>query len=144
MALFFAAIRRDSVSLLRFPFLSHIHICPNEMLLVSCLKYQYSCFSSHFCFLIIFVVSGGCFPQHFSMKSLSCCIDASTLSSMLAKFHHYWNLTIRLFSVISGHSLGVGLLPFYREAVDAFYSPSQRGIWFQVAFLFSRLLLLLL
>ena len=35
MALFCAAIRRDSVSLLRFPFLSHVQIFPCEMPLVS-------------------------------------------------------------------------------------------------------------
>ena len=38
MALFCAAIRRDSVSLLRFPFISYVHIFSCEMLLVSHLK----------------------------------------------------------------------------------------------------------
>ena len=38
MALFCAVIRRDSVSLLRFPFLSHVHIFSFEMSLVSRLK----------------------------------------------------------------------------------------------------------
>ena len=38
LALFCAAIRRDSVSLLRFPFLSHIHIFPCQMLIISRLK----------------------------------------------------------------------------------------------------------
>ena len=38
MALFCAAIRRDSVSLLRFPFLSHVQVFSCEMLLISCLK----------------------------------------------------------------------------------------------------------
>ena len=38
IALFCAAIRRDSVSLLRFSFLSRVHIFPYEMLLVSRLK----------------------------------------------------------------------------------------------------------
>ena len=52
---------------------------------------------------------------------------------------HHWNLTIRLFSVISGHSLGVGFLSHCRGAVGGFYSPSQLGKcyiedtkWFQV------------
>ena len=38
MALFCAAIRRDSVSLLRFPFLRHVHIFSSMMSLVSRLK----------------------------------------------------------------------------------------------------------
>ena len=38
MSLFCAVIRRDSASLLRFPFLSHIHVFSYEMSLVSCLK----------------------------------------------------------------------------------------------------------
>ena len=51
MALFWAAIRRDSVSFLMFPFRSHVHGFSCEMSLVSCLKRPYSCFSSHFYFL---------------------------------------------------------------------------------------------
>ncbi len=43
------------------------------------------------------------------------------------KPQHYWNLTIRLFSVISGHSLGGGFLPLCREAVVVFYSPNRLG-----------------
>ena len=35
MALFWAAIKRDSVSLLRFPFLSHVQVFSCEMLLIS-------------------------------------------------------------------------------------------------------------
>ena len=38
MALFFAAIRRDSVSLLRSPFLSHFQVFSCDMLLISRLK----------------------------------------------------------------------------------------------------------
>ena len=52
MALFWAAIRRDSVSLLNFPFLSHIQVLSCEMLFISPLKRRWSCFSSHFCFLV--------------------------------------------------------------------------------------------
>ena len=56
MALFFAAIRRDSVSLLRFPFLNHVQVFSCENLLVCRLKCPYSCFSSNFCFLVIFIL----------------------------------------------------------------------------------------
>ena len=37
-ALFYAAIRRDSVSLLEFPFLSHVQVMSSEMLFISRLK----------------------------------------------------------------------------------------------------------
>ena len=39
---------------------------------------------------------------------------------------HYWNLTIRLFSVIARTLIG-GVLPLCREAVGVFYSPSRLG-----------------
>ena len=54
MALFCAAIRRDSVSLLKFPFLSHVQVFWCEKLLISRLKRSQGYFSSHFCFLVIF------------------------------------------------------------------------------------------
>ena len=94
MPLFCAFIRRGSVSLLIFPFLSHIHVFSCEISLVSRLKRPGSCFSCHFCFLfisdllvlvlselfLVFVIS---LLPRFSMLSSSCYIDASTLTSML-------------------------------------------------------------
>ena len=56
MALFCAAIWRDSISLLRFPFLCHVHVFLREMLLIYHLKCPYNCFSCYFCFLVIFVL----------------------------------------------------------------------------------------
>ena len=47
--LFYDTIRRDSVSLLRFPFLSYFQVFSH----VCRFKYLYSFFSSHFYFLII-------------------------------------------------------------------------------------------
>ena len=47
MALFCAAIRRDSVSLLKFPFLSHVQVLLCEMLSISRLKRPKSCFLLH-------------------------------------------------------------------------------------------------
>ena len=47
MALFCAAIRRDSVSLWQFPFLSHVQVFLREMLFIRRLKRPESCFSSH-------------------------------------------------------------------------------------------------
>ena len=46
------------------------------------------------------------------------------------KVLHYWNLTIRLFNVISRTLIaarGGGFLALCREAVDIFYSPSRLG-----------------
>ena len=56
MMMFWAAIRRDSVSLLRFPILCHVQLFSYEMSLVSCLKDPQGGFSSHFCYLVISVL----------------------------------------------------------------------------------------
>ena len=93
-SLFCAAIRKDSVSLLRFPFLCHVHVFSCKMTLVSHLKRPWDCFTSHFCFLVIvvplvpvslvlFLVAVIRLPARFSMSSSSRCIDVPTLSSML-------------------------------------------------------------
>ena len=42
------------------------------------------------------------------------------------KLQHCWNLTIRLFIVISSPPVG-GVLPLNRDAVGVFYSPSWLG-----------------
>ena len=69
MALSCAAIRRDSVSLLRFPFPSHVQVFWSEMLFISRLKWPLSCFFLPFlfpsyCLSIIYrvvrIVSDGC------------------------------------------------------------------------------------
>ena len=95
MALFCAAIRRDSVSILKFPFLSHVQVLSYEMLFISHLKRPWSCFPSHFCFLVfvillsivlsvLFLMAVISPLSCFSMWSSSRCMDVSTLSSMLA------------------------------------------------------------
>ena len=55
MALFYATIRKDSVSLLRFLFLSYFQIFSFAISFVCRLKCPYSCFSSYFCFLFFSV-----------------------------------------------------------------------------------------
>ena len=55
-ALFCAAIGRDSVSLSKFPFLSHVQVLSCEMLFISRLKRPQSCFPSYFCFLVIVIL----------------------------------------------------------------------------------------
>ena len=57
MALFYAAIREYSVSLLRFPFPSHVLVFFWEISQLCRLKYPYCCFSFHFCFLVIAMFS---------------------------------------------------------------------------------------
>ena len=95
MALFCTAVRRDSVSLWKFPFLRHVQVLSWEMLFISRLKRPWSCFPSHFCFLVfvillsivlsvLFLMAVISPRSCFSMLSSSRCIDVSTLSSMLA------------------------------------------------------------
>ena len=69
LVLLWAALRRNSVSLLKFPFLSHVHVFLGEISLDSRLKSSKSCFSSHFYFsdyfrsigtCVVSIVSGGC------------------------------------------------------------------------------------
>ena len=55
-ALFCAAVRRDSVSLLKFHFLSHVQVLSCEILFISRLKRPLSYFPSHFCFLVIVIL----------------------------------------------------------------------------------------
>ena len=50
MALFWTAIRKDSVSLLRLPFLSHVHVFSWEMSLVSRIKIHTVVFLSIFAY----------------------------------------------------------------------------------------------
>ena len=55
-ALFCAAIKRDSVSLLKFPFLSHVQVLSCEMLFISRLKCQEICFLPIFFSLVIVIL----------------------------------------------------------------------------------------
>ena len=94
LALFCAAIWRDSVFLLKFLFLNQVFSC---LLLISRLKRPWIClfvFFSYFSFLVILIlwviVLSVSFlravispTSFFSIVSLSPSIDASTLSSML-------------------------------------------------------------
>ena len=86
MALFCATIKRDLVSLVRFPFLSHVQIFSCEISLVCRLKCLHSCLFSHFCFQVIFalliLVLSILFPV--VVISLPLCIYASTLFWMKA------------------------------------------------------------
>ena len=89
MALSFAAIRRDSVSLLRLPFLSQVQVLSCEMVFISRLKRPLSYFPpflfSSYCRSIVYrvvsIVSDGCNQSSFVffyvvLESLCWCIDA--------------------------------------------------------------------
>ena len=70
MALFYAAIWRGTVSLLKFPFLSHVQVFSCEMF-ISHLKRPQSCFSSHFCFLAIVILLSILLSVSFLMAVIS-------------------------------------------------------------------------
>ena len=89
MAFFCAAIRRDSISLLRFSFLSHVHVFSCDMSFLCRLKRPSSCFSSHlfsgYCRpagpRVVSIVSGGCNQSSSALsyvvfKSLYRCVHA--------------------------------------------------------------------
>ena len=109
MALLCAAIWRDSVFFLWFPFLSQVEVFWCEMLFISRLKRSSSCFSSHFLFSsyfhsvvhrVVSIVSDSCNQSSFVLfyvvlESLCRCV---TLSTMLAHplpphFHDTYSLS---------------------------------------------------
>ena len=63
MALFCAAIRKYSVSLLNFPFQIHIQVFSCDILSVCHLKYPNSCFSSH--------LFSSCSVDHYAICTIS-------------------------------------------------------------------------
>ena len=80
---------------IQFPFLSHVQVFSREISLVCHLKYPYNYLSSHFWFLVIFVllilvllvlflVAVINLSSLFFMSTLNHHIDVLTLSSMLA------------------------------------------------------------
>ena len=81
--------------LLSFPLLSQVEVIMWAKSSVCCLEYAYSCFSSHFCFLVFVVflyslmwpllllASVNSFPLIFFVYSLGSCIDGSLQSFML-------------------------------------------------------------
>ena len=86
IALFCAAIKRDSVSLLRFPFLSHVRVLSCEMLFKTPIVLFFFRFLLHgYCHSVIYrvvnVVSDGCNQSPFVVfyvvfKSLYRCVNA--------------------------------------------------------------------
>ena len=86
MVLICAAIRGHSLSYLRFLFLSLVQILSHQISLVCLLKSPYSCFSSHFCFPVIFVLL---------MFVLSVLLVVTLIYlSMLFFFHFLWSIQV--------------------------------------------------
>ena len=60
------------------------------------------------------------------------------------KIQHYWNLTIRLFSVICRRVIGGGkVLPLCREVVGVFYSPKENFEHYVTTF-WNRMLIIII
>ena len=93
IALFCAAIRRNSVSLIKFSFLSHVQVFSCEMLFISRLKrpelfffpFLFPIYCRSVVHSVVCLVFDGCNQSSsvFFMSPSSRCIDAAMLSSML-------------------------------------------------------------
>ena len=116
MALFCAAIRRDSVSLLKFPFLSHVQVLSCEMF-IRRFKRPYCCFPSHFCFLVIFILlsfSVSWWLFHRSLSDIKSPQVSRTLLSILADLN---NTVVWTFSGISTRTMHQSTTPFLSQTI---------------------------
>ena len=102
MALFYAAIGRNSFSLLRFPFFIHVQVFSFEISLVCRLKYPYNCLFFHFCFQVIVVL-------------LICVMSALFLKAVvsLSSFFFMWSSSRRIDTSTPLSVLASPLPPFY-------------------------------
>ena len=137
MALFCAAIRRDSVTLSRFPFFSPVHILSCEMSLVSRLNRpkKKRCFSSNFFsgyfrsvdFRVVSIVSSVCDPSSFVLfyivfTSSSRCVNVFSAGKSYYYYYYLESKNFRALFVILKNIRG-GL----------FYSKSRKSCSLQVA-----------
>ena len=105
MDLFCAPIRRDSISLKSFSFLSYVQVFSSKMSLVCRLKCPHRFFSSHFCFLVTFVlviISGGCYQSSSALfnivfESLYQCIH-TILNAAKSSSAFSWHIYARLYA----------------------------------------------
>ena len=119
MVLFCVAIRRNSPSFLRFSFHGHVQVFSWEISSVCRLKYPYSCFSSHFYFLVFIVlliraVSGHCnffFFFNIVLESLywhlHIIFNASVSSSFFFSWHIYSVSSLGYKTLSSGLPLSI-------------------------------------
>ena len=103
MALFWASIRGDSVSLLRFSFLRHLQVFYWEISIVCCSKCRYSCFFNPFCFVgfvlleLVRIVSRRCNLSSSALfdviiQSLYRCIDAILNANESSSSFFSWHI----------------------------------------------------
>ena len=85
--LFWATIRRDSVSLLRFPFRNHVQVLSGEISPVCRLKYPYNCFSSHFYFLLSLYL----FLTSFCINFLLVSVIPNIASVVTGRYYYQYN-----------------------------------------------------
>ena len=113
MALFRVSIRRYSIVPRMFPFRSHFQDSAWEISPICHLKYSYSCFSSYFCFLVIFVlfmfmlsvlllVSVICVSLFFLTRFSNPPVDALKLHSMLSYYYNFSNCKLFTPALIDG------------------------------------------
>ena len=88
MALYCAAIRRDSFYVLKFLFLSHIKVFLREVSLVYRFKYPYNCFSSYF-YLSVNLYVVGAISGRF-LRSFLCSLRV--LISMYRRYLQCWRV----------------------------------------------------
>ena len=99
MVLFCASIRRDSVSLLRFHFLSNVQVFSCSISPVCRLISPYICFSSHFCFLVLFIFLSGLIlpiPLFVFLCSFQCNLQVLVL--MYQRHPQYVEFSVFFFS----------------------------------------------
>ena len=120
MMLFYAAVRKDSVILLKFSFFSHVQIS-YKISLVCCLEYPFRLISSHFCSLVIVhlilelflfcllsIIRLSLLFSNLAFKSLYRCIDV-IFSAVASSFTFLFFLDINLLSCLGCKALNIVL-----------------------------------
>ena len=126
MTLFCDAFRRDSVPLLKFPFLSHVQVLSCEMLFISRLK-RPSCFPSHFCFPVIVILLLIVLSVYFLMAVISPRSCFSMKSSKMPKYLLVsFSPSVLILSWFGSSILSVRCcLPLFSTSMEHFSMPNS-------------------
>ena len=96
----FDAIRRDSVSFFEFPISSYVQVFTCKISLVRRLRYPPSCFSSHFCFVVIAILLIFMLIVLFLVAIISLFISILCSQRVFVLLHlHIWRLLFLLFLI---------------------------------------------
>ena len=99
MVLFYSAIGRDSIFLLRFPFFSHVQVFSCEISPVCLLKYPYSCFLPiSVSWLLSFCWTLCCMCCFWSLKLVFLCLFLCILRIVISMHQHWKVFFLLLFS----------------------------------------------